>query len=90
MAFAALTVAFVVHPRLWLMVAVTIVGLALGWHLVASIGGGDMPVVVSMTQPQFGLGSSSGGILAQQPSLIITGALVDRRVPTCRTSCARR
>jgi len=26
-------------------IAVTAVALALGWHLVASIGGGDMPVV---------------------------------------------
>ena len=26
----------------------TVIALALGWHLVASIGGGDMPVVVSM------------------------------------------
>src|SRR5206468_2238749 len=47
-AFAGLTVGFVVSPDIGLLVAVTAVALALGWHLVASIGGGDMPVVVSM------------------------------------------
>ena len=43
-AFAGLTVGFVVQPEFGLLVAVTAVALALGWHLVASIGGGDIPV----------------------------------------------
>src|SRR3712207_4992704 len=47
-AFAALTVWFVITPSLAVLIAVTVVALALGVHLVASIGGGDMPVVVSM------------------------------------------
>jgi NAD(P) transhydrogenase subunit beta len=47
-AFAVLTVVFVVEPNLLVLAAVTLIALALGWHLVASIGGGDMPVVVSM------------------------------------------
>src|SRR5690348_1191652 len=46
--FVALTVWFCVDQQLWLLIVVTILALALGWHLVASIGGGDMPVVVSM------------------------------------------
>jgi NAD(P) transhydrogenase subunit beta len=46
--FIALTVAYVMTPDLILLIAVTVLALALGWHLVASIGGGDMPVVVSM------------------------------------------
>ncbi|MGN7228124.1 NAD(P)(+) transhydrogenase (Re/Si-specific) subunit beta, partial [Dietzia maris] len=47
-AFVALTVWFVISPALWMLIVVTALALALGWHLVASIGGGDMPVVVSM------------------------------------------
>ena len=35
-AFAALTVWFVITPQLWLLVAVTVIALLLGWHLVAS------------------------------------------------------
>ena len=75
-AFAALTVAFVVHPGLWLIVAVTIVALALGWHLVASIGGGDMPVVVSMLNSYSGWAAAAAGFLLNNDLLIITGALV--------------
>src|SRR5436853_4708226 len=37
--FAVLTIAFVAHPQAWELVAVTAIALALGWHLVASIGG---------------------------------------------------
>src|SRR3954462_10462869 len=44
-AFVGLTAWFCARPQLWVLVAVTVVALALGWHLVASIGGGDMPVV---------------------------------------------
>jgi NAD(P) transhydrogenase subunit beta len=47
-AFAVLTVVFVIEPNVVLLALVTLIALALGWHLVASIGGGDMPVVVSM------------------------------------------
>ena len=75
-AFAALTVVFVVHPELWLIVAVTIVALALGWHLVASIGGGDMPVVISMLNSYSGWAAAAAGFLLNNDLLIITGALV--------------
>ena len=75
-AFAALTVAFVVHPRLWLIAAVTVVALVLGWHLVASIGGGDMPVVISMLNSYSGWAAAAAGFLLNSDLLIITGALV--------------
>ena len=48
LAFVGLSIGFVLTQHAWMLAAVTIVALALGWHLVASIGGGDMPVVVSM------------------------------------------
>lgn len=75
-AFAALTAWFVIEPQLWLLVAVTVFALLLGWHLVASIGGGDMPVVVSMLNSYSGWAAAASGFLLENDLLIITGALV--------------
>jgi NAD(P) transhydrogenase subunit beta len=75
-AFFALTVWFVIDPQLWLLVAVTALALALGWHLVASIGGGDMPVVVSMLNSYSGWAAAASGFLLNNDLLIVTGALV--------------
>ncbi|TIC85017.1 Re/Si-specific NAD(P)(+) transhydrogenase subunit beta [Nocardioides sp. GY 10113] len=74
--FAVLTVWFVIDPQLWLLILVTIVALALGWHLVASIGGGDMPVVVSMLNSYSGWAAAASGFLLDNNLLIIVGALV--------------
>jgi NAD(P) transhydrogenase subunit beta len=75
-AFAGLTIAFVINPSLGLLIAVTLVALALGWHLVASIGGGDMPVVVSMLNSYSGWAAAASGFLLDNDALIVTGALV--------------
>ena len=75
-AFAALTVWFVVDPTLAALVAITVIALALGVHLVASIGGGDMPVVVSMLNSYSGWAAAASGFLLSNDLLIITGALV--------------
>lgn len=74
--FLALTVWYVITPELWLLVAVTALALALGWHLVASIGGGDMPVVVSMLNSYSGWAAAAAGFLLNNDLLIVTGALV--------------
>jgi len=75
-AFVVLTVWYVVDSQLWLLIAVTVVALALGWHLVASIGGGDMPVVVSMLNSYSGWAAAAAGFLLNNDLLIVTGALV--------------
>jgi NAD(P) transhydrogenase subunit beta len=75
-AFVGLTVWFVIDPQLWLLILVTVLALALGWHLVASIGGGDMPVVVSMLNSYSGWAAAASGFLLENDLLIITGALV--------------
>jgi H+-translocating NAD(P) transhydrogenase subunit beta len=75
-AFVALTVWYVATPDINLLIAVTVLALALGWHLVASIGGGDMPVVVSMLNSYSGWAAAAAGFLLNNDLLIVTGALV--------------
>jgi H+-translocating NAD(P) transhydrogenase subunit beta len=74
--FFVLTGWFVADPQLWLLAVVTALALLLGWHLVASIGGGDMPVVVSMLNSYSGWAAAASGFLLANDLLIITGALV--------------
>jgi NAD(P) transhydrogenase subunit beta len=75
-AFVGLTAWFVASPNLGLLVAVTVIALLLGINLVASIGGGDMPVVVSMLNSYSGWAAAASGFLLNNNLLIITGALV--------------
>jgi NAD(P) transhydrogenase subunit beta len=58
------------------LAVMTLVALGFGWHLVASIGGGDMPVVVSMLNSYSGWAAAAAGFMLGNDLLIVTGALV--------------
>ena len=61
------------HALFWI---VTVLALLLGILIIIPIGGGDMPVVVSMLNSYSGWAAAGIGFTLQNPALIIVGALV--------------
>jgi NAD(P) transhydrogenase subunit beta len=63
------------QATIWLLV-MTVIALLFGIHMVAAIGGADMPVVISMLNSYSGWAAAATGFMLSNDLLIVTGALV--------------
>lgn len=75
-AWIVLAVMFVQTGSITPLAIMTALALLFGVHMVAAIGGADMPVVISMLNSYSGWAAAATGFMLSNDLLIVTGALV--------------
>merc|ERR1719469_842894 len=68
--------AFAASPDLPTLALGTGLAGVLGWHMTSSIGGADMPVVITLLNSYSGWALCAEGFILDQPVLTIVGALI--------------
>jgi NAD(P) transhydrogenase subunit beta len=64
------------HQAMIYLLLMTVIAMVFGVHMVAAIGGADMPVVISMLNSYSGWAAAATGFMLSNDLLIVTGALV--------------
>ena len=68
----------------------TATGGALGWHMTASIGGADMPVVITLLNSYSGYALCAEGFMMNNDLLVNVGALIGSSGALCKLLCVCR
>merc|ERR1719263_2066560 len=62
--------------RIQLLWGIAVLAALMGWHLVGSVGGGDMPVCITVLNSYSGWALVAEGFLLNSPVLTIVGSLI--------------
>jgi NAD(P) transhydrogenase subunit beta len=71
-----LAVLLVNDPRMWVGIALGLIGLLVGVLLVLPVGGADVPIVISLLNAFTGLTVAAGGYVLSNVLLLVAGTLV--------------